>query len=83
MGFYQWSTDGMGLRGELRYSVAKASTRKQVALLVHHPGVTDVAAYFRTVSAAVDFAHSFGLEVHGNDSCEEICMERCIGVCGV
>ena len=62
MSYLDASSDSIGT-GTTTYSVGKYPIRKQWSLNVHTPGVTDIAAYFRTEEAARQFADTFGLNL--------------------
>ena len=48
------------------YSVSKWRIRRHWLLAVHGPGVTSIAAFFRTEDEARRFADTFGLTIREN-----------------
>jgi hypothetical protein len=67
---YTHSSDGIG-DGTRSYHVAHApKLRKQWMLMVHTPGMGDIAAYFRDEEQARTFAATFGLTItdHQDDA---------------
>ena len=64
MSWVQVSSDSIALAPHVgTYGIAKYPIRQSFALVHHAPGVTEVAAYFKSEEHAMRFAEAFRLTV--------------------